>query len=498
MDQFRGFTVISMFLVNFVHHMDNMHPIWKHNDNYFSFADWIMPGFIFAVGFSYRLTVLKRLQQFGPWKTYFTYFRRSIALIVVSLMLYGWGGGFKEWAHFSEGVKKGDRYTNEIHVEDSSGEFEVVKVNPTRQFVMRLIKSNLWEVLAIIGVCQIFIMPVVAAGWLVRFLSMVACAVAHVVISGIFNWGFVHGYEHNDVVQLWQTGTNRSWDGGFFGIISWSIAMLAGTLAHDIMVKSPRRTSAGGRIFCFAVTFMVIGYGLSCLSRLYDIPLESETTAEAADSPQEKEEKKPGDIGENVPREAGDLVKYSKSPMRPQIDKASGRSIVDLLAEPPFVMPPHFDPAQQLQHNENLKRREELSASANELSEEEAEELSELNTKLLGVRHYQYARQWNYWMMYKRMVSVPFILFSTGFAIALFALFIVFTDLCGLHVGVFRTFGMNPLAAYVFHSMIGHSLESFTPDDAPHWYCWVITGVFIGITYLFVRHLEKHNIYIRL
>ncbi len=456
MDQFRGFTVLSMFIVNFVHHMAAIGPFWKHNDNYVTFADWIMPGFIFAVGFSYRLTVLKRLQKYSAAKTYFTYFRRSLALILVSLMLYGFGGSFRSWDDFFA--------KEEIQVKDESGQLQTEEVNNTFQFVMQLIKSNLWEVLSIIAVCQIFVMPVIARGSLVRFLVMIGLLVAHVLISVLFNWAFVHGDQSNWMVQLWQTGDNRSWDGGFFGIISWSVAMLAGTLVYDILASNSRG-NAGGKIFLFAAVFMIIGYVLSCGTRFYDIPLDE-------------------------PRPE----KYSPEPMIPDFSKAAGRGWTGLLAEPPFVMPPQPD---QQSVNDRLKQLEEMEAKT-DLDEEQKKELTNLRRSLQGVHHYEYGRQWNYWMMYKRMVSVSFILFATGVAIAIYALFVLLTDIAGLHVGVFRTFGMHPLAAYAIHHVVVPSMENLAPNNATLWYCWFITFVFMAINYLFVRHLEKHNIYIRL
>ena len=66
MDQFRGYTVAGMFLVNFVGGLKALPEVLKHHDNYFSYADTIMPSFIFAAGFSYRLSVLRRLPQNRP------------------------------------------------------------------------------------------------------------------------------------------------------------------------------------------------------------------------------------------------------------------------------------------------------------------------------------------------------------------------------------------------------------------------------------------------
>ncbi len=68
MDQFRGYTVAGMFVVNFVGGLRGRPEVMKHHNGhpYFSYADTIMPSFMFAAGFSYRLTALRRLAQIGP------------------------------------------------------------------------------------------------------------------------------------------------------------------------------------------------------------------------------------------------------------------------------------------------------------------------------------------------------------------------------------------------------------------------------------------------
>src|SRR5579872_7156408 len=102
MDQFRGYTVAGMFLVNFLGGYAAIHPVLKHNDIFFSYADSIMPSFMFAVGFSFRLTYLRRREQMSAARTAWTYFRRSLTLVVISLVMYGFGGEFHKWAQFGE------------------------------------------------------------------------------------------------------------------------------------------------------------------------------------------------------------------------------------------------------------------------------------------------------------------------------------------------------------------------------------------------------------
>ncbi len=65
MDQFRGYTVAGMFVVNFVGGLAAFPEVLKHHNGlpYFSYADTIMPSFMFAAGFSYRLERAPALRQ---------------------------------------------------------------------------------------------------------------------------------------------------------------------------------------------------------------------------------------------------------------------------------------------------------------------------------------------------------------------------------------------------------------------------------------------------
>src|SRR3954466_2606040 len=137
MDQFRGYTVAGMFVVNFLGGYAAIHPVLKHNNNYFSYADSIMPSFMFACGFSYRLSALRSLGRAGPWATYRRFIGRSLGLVLVSLVMYGFGKEFHAWSE--------------------------VPPQALRHLAVRLVKADLWEVLAIIGVAQFLIMPVIAA-----------------------------------------------------------------------------------------------------------------------------------------------------------------------------------------------------------------------------------------------------------------------------------------------------------------------------------------------
>ena len=184
----------------------------KHHNGhpYFSYADTIMPSFMFAAGFSYRLTALRRLAQIGPAAAYRRFLVRSLGLVLVSMIMYHFDSEIKHWSDMTAmGIWK---------------------------FVGELIKANLWEVLAIIGVTQIFLMPVIGASARSgRWLYSAACIV-HVLISHWFNFFFVYG-KPNWLDEAIGLAGSTAWDGGCFGIIGWAIPMLFGTLTYDLMVS---------------------------------------------------------------------------------------------------------------------------------------------------------------------------------------------------------------------------------------------------------------------
>ena len=137
------------------------------------------------------------------------------------------------------------------------------------------------------------------------------------------------------------------------------------------------------------------------------------------------------------------------------------RSLGQLLADPPFVATPRDD--------------EQAAAGP-------------------AIEH----RLWNYWMLGKRVPTLSFMTFASGFACALYSLFVLGCDRLGFKLGVFRTFGTNALVAYFTHGMLALAVWVFVPSTAGLPSALAAFAVFFPLTWLLVRQLEKRGIYIKL
>src|SRR5947209_2854392 len=138
LDQFRGYTVLGMFFVNFVGSFDCIPAVFKHHNIYCSYADTIMPGFFFAVGFAYRLTLLRRLRSVGRQAAYWHVVQRNLGLILLGLVLYHLDGGVKSWA--------------ELQALGLSG------------FLRTAFQREPFQTLVHIGIAALWVLPVIMAG----------------------------------------------------------------------------------------------------------------------------------------------------------------------------------------------------------------------------------------------------------------------------------------------------------------------------------------------
>lgn len=199
LDQFRGYTVLGMFLVNFVGGKDNVAAILKHHHTYCSYADTIMPQFLLAVGFGMRLSFLRRQAREGAASTYLHFLKRCLALILLGMVVYHLTGNYAKW--------------NELIAQEPG------------EFLLKTFKRTPFEALTHIGVTSLFVLPVIAAPWWGRALFAAAAGGLHV-------WLSLEGY------YTWNMTSPVGIDGGPLGFLTWTIPLIAGTLAHDWVMSN--------------------------------------------------------------------------------------------------------------------------------------------------------------------------------------------------------------------------------------------------------------------
>ncbi|MFN7892776.1 MAG: hypothetical protein ACK5OC_20955 [Pirellula sp.] len=393
LDQFRGYTVAGMFLVNYFAHFTVCPQVLRHTHDYCSYADTIMPHFLFAVGFALRLTFGRRMQTQGSVSAYWRMFRRMLGLILVSLIVYQVGARAQNWQQLED-----------------MGFWNAIK-DP--------LKREWFQTLMHIAVTTLWILPVIHGKVLTRVYWLLFSAGAHVVLSYWFNF-------------TWVNSPPSGIDGGPLGFLTWSIPALVGSFACDAFVNwnQPGKSVCQRIASMAAISFvlMLAGYAFSCGTRFYDVPVDKVEMYRS--------------------------VKLARDPVWPLAvrvrDKLSNATLVDILAEPPFVKPPS--------HTE---------------------------------------RKWNYWMMSQRAGTLSYLVFAAGFSLLVYIVFFIVCDLWGLQLPFFRTLGTNALLGYVLHGMVSDAVQRFAPKDAPSWYAYGSLVLFFGINWLILRSFEKQGIFPR-
>ena len=367
LDQFRGYTVLGMFFVNFVGGCVAIPAFFKHHNTYCSYADTIMPQFFLAAGFAYRLTWLRRSEKEGVAAATLRTLRRNLGLILFGVVFYHLDGRAETWAKLQE-----------------LGFWGVVRDGFQR---------SPFQTLVHIGVTGLWVLPVIGAAPRWRVFWMAGSAALFVWLSYDFYYDWV----------MKRPGI----DGGPLGFLTWTIPMLAGSLACDAMLNRPGGAGAG-RLLVWGAVLMLLGYGLACVN----------------------------------------LV-------TPPNALPEGAGVANVLVEPPFVPPadPTLQPGQP---------------------------------------------PFNLWTMSQRAGSVSYLTFGAGFSLALLALFRVACDGWGMRLYYLDLLGQNALAGYIIHELVEGAVKPYTPKDSPWWYVLLAFGVFLAIISLFLRHLEKHRLYLRL
>lgn len=224
LDQFRGFTVLGMYVVNFMAHFQVTPDALKHHPTYVTYADMVMPQFVLAAGFASRLTFRRRVQSSGMRAAYGHLIRRSVVLLLLGLLMYGVDGSLRTWAELrSRGI-------------------DVI--------VSTAFQRNYFQTLVHIGLTTLWVLPVIAAGPRARVGYCLSSGALHVAFSALGYYDFAMA---RPVI-----------DGGALGFLTWTVPFLVGTLAYDVMSNqgANRQVAVLGTL---SIALMTAGYGLSCL-----------------------------------------------------------------------------------------------------------------------------------------------------------------------------------------------------------------------------------------
>jgi predicted acyltransferase len=221
LDQFRGYTVAGMFVVNWLGGFLITPEILKHHRTWCSYADTIMPQFFFAAGFALRLVWLKMAEK-SRRDAYVRLLRRGLGLFVFGLIFHQLGSGWQKWTDMIEA--------------GWGGFFSLEVWGPAFQTLVHIAVTSLW------------LLPVIGRSAQVRIVFALLSAGLHLWIS--------HAFWFDTLV------VKRVIDGGPPGFLTWTLPAVAGTLAYDAVLagwKMPRLAAWGG-------VCMAAGYALSCCS----------------------------------------------------------------------------------------------------------------------------------------------------------------------------------------------------------------------------------------
>lgn len=225
LDQFRGYTVLGMFLVNFAGSFAAVPAVLKHHNIYCSYADTIMPQFFLAVGFAFRLTMMRRIAAGDASLAYLRAAKRNLALILLGFVIYHLDGVTKTWADWQALGLGG--------------------------FFKSAFQRELFQALVHIGVTSLWVLPVITRGPGLRLAFAAGSALLFHLLSQSFYYEWVMG----------RPGI----DGGPLGFLTWTVPLIAGSFACD-WLSTPGTSQPIPRLLRWGATLMVLGYALACLN----------------------------------------------------------------------------------------------------------------------------------------------------------------------------------------------------------------------------------------
>jgi predicted acyltransferase len=238
LDQYRGYAIFGMLLVNFFGHYDTK---WvqelndsglksalmfifgqqlHHHSEYMTYADTIAPIFMFVVGIGMRLSWMNRANKVAPSVARKSMAKRYFTLVLIAFAIYtGW----------------------------------------------------LWDALMNIGLAGLVALVIIDKKWSVRIAYALGLVIAFQLIFCYTSYG-------EWLLRMGKYGREMEWplitaliplrgdllsvpiNGGLIGHWSWAFMLIFGTIAYDIMATRNRQKILAGLIG-FGLVLTIAGFG---------------------------------------------------------------------------------------------------------------------------------------------------------------------------------------------------------------------------------------------
>ncbi len=183
-DNFRGFTMIIMVIVNYLSGINCVPGFLKHaSDTGLTITDIVAPAFIFAIGLTYKQSFDRRVSQHGPRVTYYHFALRFLAFIGIG-------------AFFTAGA---------------------ALVSPDEA-------AGAWGVLQAIGAAGLITLVFIRKNMFIRLSVGLVLLIAYQLILDNF----------------WLITVRSSAQGGLQGTISWGALLLISTALADLFHRKQR------------------------------------------------------------------------------------------------------------------------------------------------------------------------------------------------------------------------------------------------------------------
>jgi len=202
-DQFRGFAIFGMIMVNYLNHFQVIPETFKHPHYGMTFANTIAPFFLIAVGMGYRISFVNMVARSGKRAAVIHSIKRYLILIIIGIVLYG-------------------------------PDFRV----------------DIWDALVDIGFAGLLALPFILQSKTVRAIAAFAFLILYQLLFVYAGYG--------------QWTMARSIDGGPLGPLSWVSILLFGTMLYDFL-KEGNSKAFIRKTLIWGIALTLLGYLLSLL-----------------------------------------------------------------------------------------------------------------------------------------------------------------------------------------------------------------------------------------